>query len=222
MFNDAVGDGLVGENPFVGLRLAKKAAKRVVHFPTTAEVDLLYTTAADLGFVISTAIPFSAFTGIRLGESRAFSTLDLEPGGVGPRARIDYQLTPDNRLKAPKADGKRRILVPREARAALRARLLEVEQGSRPFGRPRRQGLVWALSERQWSRDWTRVRGCCNLEHLRWHDLRHHAATWFLDHGASVYDVAVQLGCAPLEVERTYGHPDPEKALARLERLTAP
>jgi integrase len=64
------------------------------------------------------------------------------------------------------------------------------------------------------------------LERLTFHSLRHFHASWLLNQGASDLDVALQLGHGrkdgtvdPTLVRRTYGHPDVESGLARLEAL---
>jgi len=64
------------------------------------------------------------------------------------------------------------------------------------------------------------------IERLTFHGLRHWHATWLLNQGASDLDVALQLGHGrkdgtvdPTLVRRTYGHPDVESGLQRLEAL---
>ncbi len=224
MFNDAIGDGLLGEddNPFVGLRIQATTEKRPPRVPTVEELAALEAAAKDT--VLRHALTFSAYTGVRLGECRAFSIDDL---GARPltqrlpdRATVDWQLTQDDRLKIPKKDSRRRIMVPQKAGEALCARAEELALAGIPgFGdgrveRPR----YWHFTNSVWSTVWRAIKAEAGIK-LRWHDLRHHAATWLLDAGALVPDVAVQLGCSVVEIERTYGHPDPEKALGRLQGL---
>jgi len=66
------------------------------------------------------------------------------------------------------------------------------------------QGLPIASQER---RAW---RHACELARLgpdvTPHVLRHTAATWLLQRGVSVYDVAGVLGCSEEVIRRTYGH----------------
>lgn len=70
--------------------------------------------------------------------------------------------------------------------------------------------------------EWGKVRG--TFPH-GFHSLKHFAATWLAEQGADQLDIAIQLGHTDSEgrpyrrlLERVYDHPDPEKALARLER----
>jgi integrase len=61
------------------------------------------------------------------------------------------------------------------------------------------------------------------LPEARWHDLRHFHATWLLDRGASVLDVAIQLGHRDGGelVRRRYGHPSSDLALGRLAAVAS-
>jgi integrase len=66
------------------------------------------------------------------------------------------------------------------------------------------QGLPIASQER---RAWRRARELAGLgADVTPHVLRHTAATWLLQRGVSVYDVAGVLGCSEEVIRRTYGH----------------
>ena len=66
------------------------------------------------------------------------------------------------------------------------------------------QGLPIASQER---RAWRRARELVGLAaDVTPHVLRHTAATWLLQRGVSVYDVAGVLGCSEEVIRRTYGH----------------
>jgi integrase len=66
------------------------------------------------------------------------------------------------------------------------------------------QGLPIASQER---RAWRRARELAGLgDDVTPHLLRHTAATWLLQRGVSVYDVAGVLGCSEEVIRRTYGH----------------
>jgi len=66
------------------------------------------------------------------------------------------------------------------------------------------QGLPIASQER---RAWRRARELAGLgPDVTPHVLRHTAATWLLQRGISVYDVAGVLGCSEEVIRRTYGH----------------
>jgi integrase len=65
---------------------------------------------------------------------------------------------------------------------------------------------------------WRVVRAAAGLERMRWHDLRHFAATQLLELGLDHFAVSVQLGHTDggqLVMER-YGHPSEDAARRRL------
>jgi integrase len=66
------------------------------------------------------------------------------------------------------------------------------------------QGLPIRSQER---RAWRRARELAGLDaKVTPHILRHTCATWLLQRGVSIYDVAGVLGCGENVVRRTYGH----------------
>lgn len=206
MLNDYEAEGKIRHHHFAGLRLPKKVnGKRRLSVPTPEEVDALIAHGGQL----ATAIEVAAYTGIRRSESRGLAVCDRVTGRFD-RLEICRQLTRDDRFKEPKT-GERRIYVPERAQKALSRAASSARTGAA-------LELLWRVSDRHWTRLWDETRELTGLR-FRWHDLRHFAATWYLDAGATVQDVSVQLGCSVAEIERTYGHPDPELALERLQGL---
>ena len=56
-------------------------------------------------------------------------------------------------------------------------------------------------------RAWRRARELAGIgEDVTPHILRHTCATWLLQRGVSIYDVAGVLGCSEAVVRKTYGH----------------
>lgn len=207
MLNDALDDKLIESNPFANLRLAAPPEQRIT-VPTEAEVTRLAKKATP---VIGSAVLLSAFTGLRQGELRALALEDVEEDGR--RLDIDWQLTRDDRLKPPKKDSCGRIMVPERVRGyvMMAAAGTSADSPVRPF-------RLFPVSRDQVCRGFRRAQRESGVI-FRWHDLRHFCATWLLDNGATVDDVAKQLRCDVDLVRRRYGHPDPEKALGRMERL---
>jgi len=208
MYNDAIDEGLCEDNPFSELRLPKAIPKEIV-VPSEEEVGTLWRAAlADPKNLspLATAIPFAAYTGVREAELRA-----VEKGEFSDdykRCGVYWQLTRDDRKKQPKGkSGAREIVVPRYALTAAQAAVHEA-----------RDDRLWTFSRDQRERMWKTVRIETGIW-IRWHDLRHFAATWFLDHGATPEDVALQLGHDDNGemVRKLYGHPNRAKALDRLE-----
>jgi integrase len=104
--------------------------------------------------------------------------------------------------------------VPREARYEVAPLVRTTESLAR----------LWPLTRAQHNKEWNALRKRLKLpENFVWHSLRHHAATWFLDQGASFEDVAIQLGHSDegFQVRDTYGHRDRGKALDRLEAIVS-
>lgn len=219
MFNDLVSDGILEENVFSAMKLPIGKEKPVV-VPKVEQIEALATAARVRGNIeLATRIEFAAYTGLRYGEQRAV----IVPGGSGPgnlfrlddpqdlsRLQIDWQRSRADKLKIPKTTRSvRPIVVPEEARLAAQEAASH-HTGPKPF--------LWPLNNKISIKAWSALRREVGIW-FRWHDLRHYCATWLLDKGATIDDVAKQLGCKPEEVRDRYGHPDTEKALGRLEGL---
>lgn len=206
MLNDALDEGLITLNVFANMRLAVEEEPIVV--PTQADVRAVVKAAPPL---LAGAIEVAAYVGVRQGELRALAVEDVDADRR--RADINWQITRDGRLKRPKKRSERRVLLPGRAMSRIHERLELAELDS-----PVRSYRLFPLSRDQLNRLWVAAKLAAGVE-IRWHDLRHYCATWMLDHGATTDDVATQLGCDEEQIRRRYGHPDPEKALSRLERL---
>lgn len=203
IFNDAIRDGLCEENPFASLGVS--APKRTLVMPTTQELEMLLRAATE---PLRGRIGFAAYTGLRRGELLHLRPQDFEKG----RVHVEWQINANGEKAHIKGRIKDRwAVVPEPARRAIASILLATEPNER----------LWPVSPRRHDKQWRKVRDETRLTHLRFHDLRHFAASWFLDHGASFHDVGVQLGHCDngKEVRETYGHLSRGKALDRLEEL---
>lgn len=229
MFNDFAADGLLPRgHVWVGMKLPRSETATVVP-PTLEQIEKLASHARETERVwLAGMLEFSAAVGLRFAEQQA--VLVPGAGGLGNyfcdtvgqriappvdparRMQIDWQRGRDGRLKAPKTKrGVRRVLIPQRAQAAVAETLSAHEHKS---------AFLWPLCKDAHRRNWSDLRRECGVW-FKWHNLRHFCATWMLDHGATVDDVAVQLGIRPEQVRDTYGHPDEEKALGRLESLVS-
>lgn len=211
MFFDAERDGLIpsNSNPFAALRISKPRKER--YFPSTEEVGDLIRAAEE---PLRGRIRFSAYTGLRLGEMLAVRPVDFQ---VLPRMRyhVQAQINPSGDRVPVKGKTKDYwITVPPEAVIDMQI-LIAGGRGEQP---------VWPLTRAEHNKEWNALRKALKLpENFVWHSLRHHAATWFLDQGASDEDVAIQLGHSDggTMVREVYGHRDRDKALDRLEELVS-
>jgi len=216
MFGKAVRAGILDRNVWEGVELptggadSPPAARRS---PAAWEVDALVSAARRrYGDRTADMLVFTAYTGLRLME-----VADVQAGDVRSDGR---RLLVRGKRRAGEADPRERtVAVFPAAREAFLRHAPDV-------------GLVWrSPAGRRWSRAAVaRVMRSATedagIERLTFHGLRHWHATWLLNQGASDLDVALQLGHGrkdgtvdPTLVRRTYGHPDVESGLQRLEAL---
>jgi integrase len=208
MLNDALVDGLIQSHVFASLRLPAPEEEPIT-VPTDEQIKKLEAVAA--GSEIRQAIIVAKRTGLRQGELRALAVEDVPK--AANRLDVGWQITRDGRLKRPKKSSTGRILLPTDASDVIATRCAGAREDTpvRPF-------RLFNLSRDQLQDRWKAVRVAAGVW-IRWHDLRHYCATWMLDAGATTEDVARQLRCDEQLVRQRYGHPDREKALARLEKL---
>lgn len=156
-------------------------------------------------------ILFTAYSGLRLSEVAGVQATDVLESGrrvVVRGKRRAGESAPRVRVAAVFGPG----------REALRRQTPQVGLVFRsPAGRP--------LTKHSVGRVFREVRADAGFAGS-FHALRHYAATWLLDRGASDRDVAVQLGHVDeaghvdtTQVRRTYGHPSVSAALERLEAV---
>lgn len=240
MLNDALDAGLVSENVLAGVRLPA-GRKKVIVVPTIEEVEQLTAAARSLYHSgtprsrfsvpagMEALIVVSAYTGLREGEARALAIEDLELGDWDEdaraatmpnptRGRVDWQINREEALKRPKTARSRdsfAFLGPAPQAIGGRCR---VDHNHRNKKTAVRDGRVFPFTRSVRQAAWDRVREHAEVS-VPWHSLRHFCATWLLDKGATMDDVALQLRCTVDEVRKTYGHPDREQALGRLEAI---
>lgn len=166
-------------------------------------------------------ITVAAYTGARRG------------GMVGlGRADVDME---GRRITVTEKGGKtRKLLLAGPAEVAMRRQLERREREG--WGQEHRghghKAMVWLgpmrrpLSGETVQQKWRKVRG--DFPHGI-HSLKHYAARWFAEHGASDEDIAIQLGHTDEQgrpyvelVREVYHEPDPDLALRRLEAHIQP
>ena len=215
MFNDALNDGLVTSNPFQNLR-QPPARKRPTYVPTVEEVEKLGSIAlavhGDYGPLFRAMILFSAYTGMRPGEVACvrWEDIDLKQGIVYVRRNRDGTGRVNDYTKNRQI---REALLPPPAAAALGTfhRLHSELVFTTPHGR--------MVSSSQRNRYWSPVRAAFGRPTMKYHGLRHFAATHLLELGVAPHDVAHALGHTDggALVMNTYGHPA-RSSMGRLRR----
>lgn len=210
MYEDARNVGIVETNPFANLRLPATERPGEITAPTMEEYRALLngcTVLGGYGAEFRALIQFSAWTGMRAGEVQALRWQDVGETTI----RVAGTRKRDGSIGRPKNGRERTIAYPPPAR------VLDTVPG-RPdefvFHSPRGKPLVQGSHHYSWRT----VRAHADLTHIRWHDLRHFAATRLLEMGLDHFAVSVQLGHTDggqLVMER-YGHPSEDAARRRL------
>lgn len=201
LYSDAIRVGLVDDNPFWNLRVGSSVGRAYAVIPTLADVAALEKAAPAK---IRGMVTFAAYTGLRLGEQLALRRCDVD----GDVCRVEAQLDRRGERKPLKGGARPRgVLIPEEASRALR--------------RPRSaSGRLWPISRWQHFRAWDATRKALGVE-FDWHELRHVAATRWVEAGASTRDVAYMLGHRDdTRVRRLYArHVDEAGALERMRAV---
>ncbi len=222
MCADAVKDGYLNKNPCaIDGAATEKVPERLYDEPPTPEqVQAL----ADVVPARYTAMVLLAgFGGLRWGElaglQRAYVVLDV-PEGETPYVRIEQQLVDVN--------GKRSIDVPKTAagfrKVYLHAALVEVLRSHlAEHVKPRPSAYVFTSPKGEWLRSsnfrrnvWLKATAQVGLSGLRFHDLRHAAATLVAETGASTANLMERMGHASPRAAMRYQHArdDRQKSIA--------
>jgi integrase len=235
MFNDALHDKLVDENPFAKLALDHGGGREDITVLTRDEVDQLAETAVEVhgeafGREFAAMIRWGAFTCVRTGESFASRYSLLDGDVYYLRAQFHSKL---RRETAPKHNSAGAIYVPEPAQRAV-------------LDKPRRLGddLMFRTKRGQQFRQeslhraWVSVRAAFMAKlppghHLHerlaldpedrmdFYELRHFGASYMLNElGLEPWVVAEQLRHSDggTLVVKLYGHPSRDEAISRIRR----
>lgn len=197
---DAVRDGLAGRNAAAESRPPYLPHRPIAYLGARDLAKLLDATADhEYGPIYALA----ATTGLRLGELLGLEWGDLADGRLSVRRSLARAHGNGWELAEPKsARSRRTIPLPARARQAIetqrtRQRFAEKAAGS---AWANRDGLVFtdavgrALRPEPVSRDFGKARDLAGVPHIRFHDLRHSAATALLTAGVPLVVVSEWLG----------------------------
>lgn len=225
MYEDARNIGLIETNPFANLRLPATEKTEEIAPPTMDEYRQLLAACLVFGRTYAdefrALIEFTCWTGLRASEVMGLKWEDIEPRHVNVRrARKD-----DGSYGPPKNGKARRIALPVEARVFDRVARWEDSDFvfHTPRGVPLKKGnLYYCWNKVRDNSGTTMPRSGDEIAPIRFHDLRHFAATQWLERGASHFDVSVLLGHEDggALVMARYGHPSKDLATDRLLDLS--
>lgn len=225
MLGDYAEAALIEANVAEGVKIPRRPTKNVI-VPTADEIKRLCDMARRMQSVGNSggnyaglkALPgmirTAAYTGLREGELRALATPDFDSVKEPRRLTVEYQINRKEELVDPKtASSEATIAVFSQVRGYIRGEIPQPQWQTSV--RPHR---LFPVTRSQRQRAWDSVRRSARVS-VTWHSLRHFCATWLLDNDAAIDDVALQLRCSVEEVRETYGHPNREAALQRLEAV---
>jgi integrase len=193
VYRVAIAEWNVGldENPVHGFRRPNLPLPREVRLAEGDDAKLI-AAAIDFNREIAPAIILAIETGMRQGE---ISSLRWE----------NIDMAAQTALLPMTKNGTRR-------RVPLSSRALE----ALTWCPPPHQGRVFKLTQHAMKYAFCKVRERCQLESVRFHDLRHEAISRFFEKGLNVMEVAAISGHKNLKMLQRYTHLDASKLAAKL------
>lgn len=215
MFQDALDEGVVTENPFVNLRLPQSPGRKDLEVISEERLhelaDSALTSLSVYGPTFRACILFSAYVGLRPGELFMLKWADVDFAAGEVRVRTSLGTTGEVTL--PKNGKPRTVILPPPAAEALRSMPRRADS---PYVFTTPNGKRFSKSSHYYW--WRAVRLAFGEPEMDFYELRHFCATHLLALGVSHADVAVQLGHTDggALVMSTYGHPSDDAARDRL------
>ena len=195
IFDYAVSNGWIGENPVDRVTVPKIAFDDDMVFLSVREVELLADEAEKIGKPVDgLLVRWQAYTGCRIGESLALKVGDVD--AAKRRARIGRTWTDDGHggsmLGTPKNGKARNIAIPRFLMPQIKAQMDGMGDDDWLF-RATRGGNVWTNTWR--TRIWNKAVKAAGMEDagVTIHSLRHTYASFAIAQGADVKTLQMQL-----------------------------
>lgn len=196
IFDYAVSNGWIGENPVDRVTVPKIVSDDDMVFRSVREVELLADEAERIGKPVDgLLVRWQAYTGCRIGESLALKVGDVDEDRR--RARIGRTWTDDGHggsmLGTPKNGKARNIAIPRFLMPQIKAQMDGMGDDDWLF-RATRGGNVWTNTWR--TRIWNKAVEAAGMEDagVTIHSLRHAYASFAIAQGADVKTLQMQLG----------------------------
>jgi integrase len=205
VFNAAVGDKLIANDPSDGIKLPRtRRAEVAMEIPTPEQVGKIMA-AAEEWFV--PLIGLCAFAGLRLGESAATKVTDIN--WLKRTLTVSRQVQRAGggrvRISAPKCGAEREIYLP-DALLTMLAHHIETT-GIHPDGWLFIGSADGPPYQNQVGNRWRRTLKSAGLSGIRLHDLRHFYASGLIAEGCDVVTVQRALGHSSATITlNTYSH----------------
>lgn len=214
---DAVKRGILSTSPCSHVSLPRVEEKEM-QFLDLAQSRRLLIQARQSNLLCKALFIVAITTGMRLGEIMGlrWDDIDLEAKTIQVRRTVVYLPHEGYHENEPKSKaGRRTIPLTSEAVLALNE-LKEQSQSDIVFYGETEEGYLSATTLRKWLGLLLKE---ADLPHIRFHDLRHTAATLYLRAGASLRSLQRLLGHARIETTMRYVHLLPEMLWEDVERL---
>lgn len=229
MFGRAVELELIERNPWLAVKTKRPRRQLQPGWLKRDDIDRMLEASDDLfgdfSPMVRAMILTSSQTMVRPSELFELRTHDLRDA-AGPVLDVSRAVTHHGGIQGTKRDDVRCIPLSTEAHDAIvAARPLVEGLGGGDLLFCSTRGTQWA--QPTWHHRWSQIRASIGRPDLDYYDLRHFGATWLLEQGASVEDVATMMGHRDggRLVTQVYGHPDQRFARDRvrqaLERRSA-
>ena len=191
-WNWARASGLIASDRRWPERLLLTEPRGRTRFLSDAELAALLKAAREYSVQMHAAVMTSVATGLRQGELLRLDWQDVDVGKQTLRVRVA------------KNDEPRQVHLPESACDALK----ELQTGKiraisgavfvMPDGRRLRKSTIESR--------WRIVRTTAGLADFRWHDLRHSCASLLAQNGATLLQIAEQLGHKSFQMTQRYSH----------------
>ncbi|WP_454162887.1 tyrosine-type recombinase/integrase [Gordonia iterans] len=220
VFESAVDDKLLAENPARIKRGGVKSRKRAIVVPTPAEVDEF---ASEMPERLQLLPYLAAWCAMRRGELLGLRRCDVAKDGselVVAEAITFVDKTAI--VGTPKNNRQRVVAVPPHLHQTILDHVKDhASPGRKGLLFPREPGSIEVLTDGQLRHYWEAARKKANAEHVRLHDLRHAGSMWAASTGATLSELQQRLGHESTAAAIRYMHAASGSDKAIAERLSA-
>jgi integrase len=223
IFNQAIADGLVRDNPCHIEGAGGTSPKRDIEVPTAQQVDAM---ACEMPARLALAVLLGAWCGLRKGEVLALrrGDVDTETWVLHVRrgvVRVDGRFIDDMGPKT--TNSVRDLPIPPRIRAAVSGHLAPeagyMQRGKDALLFPSESGGY--MHESTIQKYWSRARAKVERPDLHFHDLRGTGATWLGQQGATLAELMAWLGDKTVIAAMRYQHSSMDRLVTLTNQMSA-